>query len=259
MSKKNIQKIKTKTGWGNVATWYDKHLKNDDTYHAQVIVPNLFRLLNIKKNDSLLELGCGQGYFLEKLYEQSIHMTGVDISNELISIALKNNSNIQYICASADDLHILNDQTFDIVMIVLALQNMKHLNEVVDTINRLLTKEGRVYIVLNHPSFRIPQFSDWTFDETKQIQSRRVDAYMSSLDISIDMNPGSIRNKKQTQSFHRPLQVYSKSFMRHGLSITKIEEWISHKKSQDGPRQMAEDKARKEFPMFMCLEFKRIC
>jgi hypothetical protein len=135
---------------------------------------------------------------------------------------------------------------------------MKHLNLVIENISRLICEKGRVYIVLNHPAFRIPQNSTWSFDDQTQIQSRRVDIYMTEKEISIDMNPGSTINKKITPSFHRPLQVYSKSFAKYNFAITKIEEWMSHKKSQQGPRAKAEDQARKEFPMFMCLELKKI-
>jgi ubiquinone/menaquinone biosynthesis C-methylase UbiE len=247
-----------KTGWGGVAKWYDKHLKDDDTYHAKVVTPNLLRLVDLTSTQSLLELGCGQGYFLEKFFAASKKLTGVDIGLELIKIAKTNNKNIEYLVASADDTTILKDKKFDVIIVVLALQNMKDLNKVVDNIDRLLEEKGRVYIVLNHPAFRVPQFSDWVFDTQRHLQSRRVDAYMSSLEIGIDMNPGKQDKKNMTKSFHRPLQVYSKSFARHNFAITKIEEWISHKESEKGPRQEAENKARKEFPMFMCLEFKKI-
>lgn len=246
------------TGWGKVATWYDAHLQTDDTYHSQVVIPNLLRLINLKKDESLLELGCGQGFVIEKFIPQSAHLTGVDIGKELIEIAKQKNKNITYSVGSAEDPQILVGQTFDVIMIVLAIQNMKHLNLVMENISRLLKPTGRVYFVLNHPAFRIPQHSTWMFTEDKKTQMRVVDLYMTEKEISIDMNPGQTDNKKITPSFHRPLQVYSKSFAKHNFSITKIEEWMSHKKSQPGPQAQAEDKARKEFPMFMCLELKKI-
>jgi len=255
MKNNNNQK---ETGWGKVAMWYDSHLQEDDTYHAQVVVPNLIRLIDLKKNQSLLELGCGQGYVLEKFISHSKNLTGVDIGKELIDIAKKKNKEIKYFVGSAEDPQILVGQTFDVLMIVLAIQNMKHLNLVVENISRLLSPKGRVYLVLNHPAFRIPQFSNWSFSEDKKTQSRVVDLYMSEKEISIDMNPGQTENKKITPSFHRPLQMYSKAFAKHNFAITKIEEWMSHKTSQPGPRAEVENRARKEFPMFMCLELKRM-
>lgn len=248
----------TETGWGKVATWYDSHLKDDDTYHAQVVVPNLVRLINLKKSQSLLELGCGQGFVLEKFLQLSKKLTGVDIGKELIDIAQKNNKDIAYIVGSAEDQQILADNSFDVIIIVLAIQNMKNLNLVASNLSRLISPNGKVFIVLNHPAFRIPQNSHWTYSADKKVQSRTMDMYMSEKEISIDMNPGQKENKKITPSFHRPLQVYSKSFNKHGFAISKIEEWISHKVSQPGPQAQAENTSRKEFPMFMCLELQKI-
>lgn len=248
---------KKSTDWGKVANWYNEHLKESDSYHSQVILPNLMRLVNLQPTESLIELGCGQGFFLQNFFEVSKNLAGVDLGPELIAIAKQNNPKINYLVASADDPHIFPEDKFDVVTIVLALQNMKNLQAVTANVSRLLKSKGRAYIVLNHPAFRIPKFSDWQFDTRNFEQHRLIKKYMSELEIPIDMNPGK-KQKEHTVSFHRPLQVYSKTFNKNGLAITKIEEWISHKKSELGKRAVAEDRARKEFPMFMCFELKKI-
>ena len=249
---------KKKTDWGKVANWYDEHLKESDNYHSQVILPNLMRLVDLRSGDSLVELGCGQGFFIEHFFKLSPNIAGVDLGPELIAIAKRNNPKINYLVASADDAHIFPEDKFDVVTVVLALQNMKNLHAVTANIARLLKPKGRAYIVLNHPAFRIPKQSDWQFDTRNFEQHRLVKRYMSELEIPIDMNPGNKKQKEHTVSFHRPLQTYSKAFNKNGLAITKIEEWISHKKSEMGKRALAEDRARKEFPMFMCLELKKV-
>lgn len=249
--------MKNKTSWGKVAKWYDKHLDTDDSYHAKVISPNLLRVVDLKAEEALLELGCGQGYFIEKFSSFSKNLTGVDIGKELIDIATKKGSGT-FLVGNAEDQQILKGKTFDVITIVLALQNMKNLGDVVKNISRLLKQNGRVILVLNHPAFRIPQKSDWGFDSEKKVQYRRVDSYMSESEITIDMNPGSKNSKEFTKSYHRPMQVYSKAFSKEGFAIAKIEEWISHKESQNGPRKIQEDIARKEIPMFMCLVLKKI-
>jgi hypothetical protein len=38
--------------------------------------------------------------------------------------------------------------------------------------------------------------------------------------------------------------------------VTMLEEWNSHRKSEPGPRAKAEDLARKEIPLFLCLVAK---
>ena len=104
-------------------------------------------------------------------------------------------------------------------------------------------------------AFRVPKNSNWDFDEKKKIQYRRVDAYLSEMTIPIDMNPGQT-NSKKTISFHRSFQYYFKLLSKNGFAVSRLEEWISNKKSQKGPRGAAEDKARKEFPLFLFLEAK---
>ena len=149
----------------------------------------------------------------------------------------------------------------DAVVIVLALQNMKNIIGVITEIKRMLKDTGRAIIVLNHPTFRVPKASDWGFDEKFKEQYRRVGKYLSEFEVAIDMHPGDTSAKKKTsitRSFHRSLQVYMKNFAKEGLAITRLEEWISHKQSQKGPRQLAEDTARKEIPLFMCIELKKI-
>jgi ubiquinone/menaquinone biosynthesis C-methylase UbiE len=252
------KKIKN-TSWGKVAGWYKNHLEEDDTYHSKVISPNLFRMMDIKNTDTVAELGCGEGFFTRQIAKLAKKVVGLDLAPELIELAknkkedAKISGDLSYVVASADKTD-LPDNFFDKVLIVLALQNMKNLNEVVYEVSRILKKGGRAYIVLNHPTFRIVGQSSWQFDAQKKSQYRRIDSYMTESTNKIDMAPGNKKQEKITYSFHRPLQIYFKAFNKNNLSVLRLEEWISHRKSEKGTRQQAEDIARKEFPLFMALE-----
>ena len=249
---------KTETSWGKVADWYDDLLeKGADTYQKELILPNLTRMMDIKKEDSVLDIACGQGFFSREFNKLGADIYGVDISKELIEKA-KNNSpeNIKYFVLPSDKLISIQDKNFNKVVIVLALQNIEKIKETIKECNRVLKQNGKMYIVLNHPAFRVPKKSDWGYDSKKGVQFRRVEQYLSELMIKIDMNPGEkdLKNKKYTFSFHRPLQSYFKLFKDNNFLVSNLEEWSSHKKSQDGPKKNIEDKARKEIPIFMCIE-----
>ena len=177
----------------------------------------------------------------------------------MIETAIKNSpKEIVFHIAPAHKAPFLKDASVDVVVIVLAIQNIENVSEVFAECKRVLKKDGRLVMVLNHPAFRVPQGSDWTF--VNDTQYRMVGKYLSESKVSIDMTPGEkdIKKKIKTISFHRPLQYYVKLLAKNGLAITRLEEWISHKKSQKGPRQIAEDIARKEIPIFMCIEVKKI-
>ena len=247
------------TSWNRVASWYDELLNTDiDSYQSKVIAPNLLRVLDLKKGEKVYDLACGQGYFAELFARNGANVTASDLSKKLISIATeKLSKEIKFYVTSADKASFLKDKSIDTVVIVLAIQNIENVSEVMALCKRILKDSGRVVLVLNHPAFRVPQGSGWHFADG--MQSRIVSKYLSESKVTIDMTPGEkdIKKKVKTISFHRSLQYYMKIFSKNGFAITRLEEWISHKKSGTGPRQVAEDQARKEIPMFMCLEIRQ--
>ncbi len=270
----------TKTSCGNVAEWYDDLLeKSPDSFQSKVILPNLLRIVDPKPGQKILDVACGQGYFSRAFHQNGAQVTGCDISKELVDIAIKNSpENILYFVAPANQMadkigaNDLADK-FDVATIILAIQNIEDMRATFIECAKLLKDGGRLIFVINHPVFRIPQGSSWQWDDKSHQQYRRIDAYMTDTKIKIDMAPGeSARNQNaytrqmkantlasiSTTSFHRPLQSYFKALNSAGLSVTRLEEWISHKQSQAGPRASEEDRTRKEIPLFMCIEAKKI-
>lgn len=258
--KSKTNKKENETSWGKVAPWYDNLLKTDNTYQKDVILPNLLKIMEIKKEENILDLACGQGFFTREYAKISSNVLGADISPELIKIAQDSSSNIKYISTPANNLSQMGDKSIDKISIILAIQNIEDLNGTIKECSRIIKSGGKFYIVLNHPSFRVPKKSSWEYDNKSQIQYRRVERYMSEIMTKIDMNPGEsdYKNKKYTISFHRPLHKYFDIFNKNNFAVSRLEEWISNKKSQIGPKQKAEDIARKEIPMFMCLELVKL-
>lgn len=240
------------TSWGSVAAWYDDHLGSEDTYHAQVIAPNLLRLVAPRPGTRLLDIGCGEGYFTRLFSHAGADATGADISEELIAKA-QEKGGASYVVASADKMPFAADVGIDVVTAVLTLQNMERIEPVFKEVARVLKPDGRFVFVLNHPAFRIPKRSSWGWDEQQLMQYRRIDRYLSSATEKIDMTPGKGRSV-YTYSFHRSLQDYMKAARGAGFAFTRLEEWISHRTSEPGPRKAAEDLARKEIPLFLAIE-----
>lgn len=243
--------------WGSVATWYDKHLNEADTYHEKVILPNLLRLVDAKADDNILDLACGQGFFTRAIEKAGAKVEGVDIAPELIAIAKAESPLIPYHVGSADKLTMFDNETFTKSIISLSIQNIEHIEGTMKETARVLKPGGRLHVVMNHPAFRIPKGSAWDYDDQKKVQFRRVDQYLSNSSTEIEMHPGSADSPK-TISFHRPLQFYFKAFTKAGFAVTRLEEWISHKASDSGPRAKAENDARKEIPLFLYLEATKI-
>ncbi|MEK7606294.1 MAG: class I SAM-dependent methyltransferase [Patescibacteria group bacterium] len=254
-----MKKIKTpksrKTSWGPVAPWYDEMLGGSDTYQLKIVLPNLLRLLP-PKGKRILDIACGQGFFSKMYADGGATVLGVDVSPELVAYAKSyEGKNLRFAVAPAEALTPATSGSFDGALIVLALQNIKEMPQALKEASRALVKGGTLVVVLNHPCFRILKASAWGYDETKGTQYRRIDAYGTPFSIKVDMTPSEeLGNKKiHTVSFHRPLQDYFKALRVARFSVTGLEEWISHKQSERGPRAKAEDTARKEFPMFLTI------
>ncbi len=241
------------TSWGSVAEWYDEYLEDDDSYQAKVIAPNLLRVLALKKGDRVIDIACGQGFFSRLFAETGAKVVGADISKELIAIAKKRSPEINFSVASAHALSCAKDAQFDVATTVLAIQNIENVSDVFAEARRVLAPRGRLVLVMNHPAFRIPKRSRWEWDEKEGIQYRRLDGYLSQSSHAIVMHPGQ-EASESTVSYHRSLQDFFKALSKAGFAVTRLEEWISHKQSEKGPRQAAEDRARKEFPLFLMLE-----
>ncbi len=252
-----------RTSWDGVADWYDRLLGDGaaGTYQKELILPNLMRLMNIRTGESVLDLACGQGFFAREFAAAGARVIAADASPALIRLAKEHAVGMDrapvFHAARAESLPFLRTGSIEKIAIILALQNIQDIAAVCKECARVLNGGGRLYIVLNHPAFRIPHGSEWGWDEKKKIQYRRIDQYISESKTEIVMHPGA-KKSETTISFHRPLQFYFKALSKSGFAVRALEEWNSHKKSEPGPRAEAEDRARKEIPLFLCLVAEKI-
>jgi SAM-dependent methyltransferase len=245
------------TSWGRDAEWYEGLLNKEGTYQEAVIMPNVKRILELTPGIKVLDSACGVGYFARAFAKEGAVVHGIDAGSSLIEIAKREAGGPEYQVGDATTLAGIEDASFDRVTIILALQNIERANEAIAAAARVLKPTGKLVMVMNHPAFRIPKASSWGWDEETQTQYRREDRYLSELRENIQTHPGSDPDR-YTISFHRPLQYYTKACAKAGLAISRLEEWSGHRMSQPGPRAEAENRARAEFPLFVCIECIKI-
>lgn len=249
-----------KTSWEPVAKWYGKHLQEEDTFQSEVIFPGALRLLAPQRGKKYLDIACGEGSFVRAIANAGGEVIGFDISATLIKDAQKKNiQRATFRVANAKDFaRYFEANSFDGASCNLALQNISELSAVLGDAAKVLKPGASFVMVLNHPSFRIPRQTGWGWDEKRSLQYRRVDSYMSENEIPIVANPGKGERSSVTYSYHRPLETYVKELGKAGFVIDALEEWVSHRESDSGPRAKAENRARKEIPMFMAIRAKKI-
>ncbi len=236
--------------WDASENWYSSCVgEKGHYYHQTVVLPNVSRLLG--KTGSLLDLGCGQGVLARHLPEGTDYW-GIDQSEALIATAKRMAKHGHYLVADACGELPIEKRDFDRACFILSLQNMENGAAAIETAARHLKKKGKLLIVLNHPCFRIPRQSGWGFDEQMQLQYRRMNGYLSPQKIPIQTNPSQGARSATTFSYHHALSDYAKWLHQAKCAIHLFEEWISDKKSE-GANAKREDRARKEFPLFLAI------
>lgn len=252
------------TSWGEVAQWYDELVsQGEGTYQSELILPKLRKLLALKKDEKVLDLGCGQGFFSFEMWREGASVLGSDISKELIEIAKKRipkevtGYSLQFKVAPAHQLPFIQNGAMDTIVCVLALQNMRDMPGVLRECARVLKSGGRLCLVLSHPAFRVPKASDWGWDEKQKVEYRRVEKYMSTFSAPIRMHPGQSQTA-ETITFHWPLTELFDAFLKAGFLTKKLDEWTSHRRVKVGPRAKALDAAKREIPLFLYIETVKI-
>lgn len=252
------------TSWNKVAPWYNKLTRGGEGhyYHEHIIIPNVLRLLSLRasdeisQNSNLLDLGCGNGV-LAKHLPKEVKYTGTDLAVGLIKSAQREDKNYSHKYIIGDITSPLNlTEKFSHATIILALQNVNDPKAVFENASSSLMENGKLVIVINHPAFRIPRQSSWGIDAERKIQYRRVDKYMSPMNIPIRMNPSDPQSE-ETVSYHYPLSDYSKMLKNSGFTIDLIEEWTSDKESVGRAGKM-ENRSRNEIPLFMAILARKI-
>jgi len=232
--------------------WYDHKVGQDGHYyHQHVILPNALRLLG--SPHKLLDLGCGQGILARQL-PKSTEYLGLDLSPSLTkkAKAMQPWKSKRFLVQDVSKPFALKEKDFSHATLILSLQNMADPAVVLQNIEHHLEPNGALLIVLNHPCFRIPRQSGWLVDLTKKLQSRRLDRYLSPLEIPIQTHPSQQDASSVSSSFHLPLSAYSKLLFESGFFIEHLEEWCSDKIST-GPAARMENRARTEFPLFLAI------
>lgn len=243
---------KKNTSWEKSSKWYGNIVGEKGHYfHQNVVIPGVLKLLAIKEKDKVLDVACGQGVLARRLPGEVTYF-GVDLAHGLIADAKRMDKNGKHKYVVADvTKSIPTSEKFNKVAIILALQNIKEPRKTMELVSERMEFGGRMVIVLNHPCFRIPRQSSWEVDQKNKMQYRRINRYLSPMEIPINMHPGD-KNSPVTWSFHLPIEEYSKMLFENGFVIEKIEEWTSDKESV-GKMARAENRAREEFPMFMAV------
>ena len=102
------------------------------------------------KNKKILDIGCGGGIFSESLAIQGAHVTGLDLSEDLIMMAkihqLESHLTIDYQLQSAEDHALQYPEAYDIITCMEMLEHVPNPQSILYAISHLLKPNGSVLL-----------------------------------------------------------------------------------------------------------------
>ena len=154
INKKEIEKFsKMASEWWN-PTGKFKPLHKFNPIRIKYIRENTIKHFKIKSNNlpfknlNILDIGCGGGLLSEPMKKLGATVTGIDASKTNINIAKmhskKNKLNINYICASPENLKI--NQKFDIILNMEIVEHVNDVNYFINKSSKFLKKNGLMYV-----------------------------------------------------------------------------------------------------------------
>lgn len=183
--------------------------------------PELLRMMGNVSNKKILELGSGNGYWLELLTKYGAICTGVEISGKQLELANKKNSNISYIQGDITTLNKygLKKGTYDIILlehVLLEISSIQKIKSIMVEAYSLLKKSGFIIISDLHPL--APSLN------TKNIRVSKNYNYFSSGEIIEVISHRVGGGETIYRDFHWTLSDFISALNQAGFHIIEITE-----------------------------------
>jgi ubiquinone/menaquinone biosynthesis C-methylase UbiE len=128
------------------------------------------------KGKSILDYGCGTGTFSRFLHSKGAIVTGVDVSENMIEVAKKNNPDgISYYAISSGALDFLPANSFDFVVsnfVLCTISSREEILLILHQINRVLKKDGSfIFMNSNWDKSNGREFISFKLDHCKNLIS----------------------------------------------------------------------------------------
>jgi SAM-dependent methyltransferase len=147
----------TKKVYNKHAEMYHKRISSkDNIWHKYIEKPAMISLFKDEiKGKSVLDLGCGSGPFVKKLFSLGAKkVKGIDLSEELIKIAIKENPKVDFVVGDAKKTPYKNEE-FDLIVSSLMAHYFKDLKPLFKEVSRILKKNGIFVFSMHHPLMEV--------------------------------------------------------------------------------------------------------
>jgi len=209
--------------WNAVAPeWDARYGEEGDTYRVHLLNPALLSILGDVRGKRVLDAGCGNGYMCRLLARRGAQVVGVDLAPRWIEIARGREPGlgIEYHVGSIAHMPFLADGSFDAVISVCVLMDVRGYEDALREMHRVLVPGGTLAVAIMHPCFASPPGGGWErqpVDSTRPEDRRywRVQDYLQRT-----WETWHWEGVGTATGFHRPLSDYMQTLLGLGFHLT---------------------------------------
>ncbi|MFX1374952.1 MAG: class I SAM-dependent methyltransferase [Promethearchaeota archaeon] len=224
-----VNNYTTKSIWDALApTWL---AGEEENYHQKYrILPEVYRMLNVQKDEKILDVACGKGDIARHLVRSGAKVTGIDISKMLdyaIEREEKEKLGINYLKLNAENLiDSFERASFDKVVCNMALMDIENYKTTIQQISFILRENGIFVFSIIHPAFSFPTTMSLRIPEDSQRNEDNIRILLDYFDERpIVFSYGTIPPRSlPSLLFPRPISSYLNELVKINLVLREMSE-----------------------------------
>ena len=223
----------TQAIWEQNARWWDEQIGEGNAFQLQLVWPATERLLEVRPEQSILDLACGNGAFARRLARSGARVLACDFSPTFLEQAkartVEHAKHVEYRLVDVTDrqqLLGLGERRFDAAVCNLALMDIATITPLLECLSVLLKPKGRFVFSVLHPCFNTTGCTLLVEQEDQEGELRTTPAVKVVRYLSLEpaKGVGIVGQPTPHYYFHRPLHVLFAACFRAGFVLNGLEE-----------------------------------
>jgi ubiquinone/menaquinone biosynthesis C-methylase UbiE len=239
------------TNYDEIAKDYDvMQGETGDPLHSQVLDPAIESVLGDLTDKTILDAGCGNGYWCRKLAKRARQVVGVDSSPVMIDLAKSkdNPGNVSFEVTTLESTLSFADKQFDLVLSSMVLHYLEDIQTAAQELCRVLKAESSCVIATQHPNY------PFYFSSAEEYQNRFLTQPTGYFERE-PLDQVTIGGQFSLRTYNHTLQDYVQAFTSTGFVLDKlVEPEFTPEFLNDNPRYQP----LKNVPRVIIFRFKKI-
>ena len=220
--------------WDQLAGWWDDQTGKEGNYFQRtLVIPPVERLLDLRANELVLEIGCGSGDMARRMAAAGARVDAFDASPVFLERAkawtTENVDRIQYGLLDATDteqLASIGERRYDAAVSKMVIMDLATIEPLAAALSRSLKVGGRFVFSVSHPCFnsdlvQMVAEREVQDGELVTVHSIKVHKYITP---TASPGIGIVGQPVSTYGFDRPISVLVKTFFDQGFVLDGLEE-----------------------------------